>query len=94
MVDFKKRWKQLIGRAGLQDLRQHDLRRTLGSWQAGQGVSLQIIGKSLGHKSAAATEIYSQLNLAPIRQAVVSATKAMIVAGRKKPKQLKAANRG
>jgi site-specific recombinase XerD len=93
VVDFKKRWKSLLVRAGLSDLRQHDLRRTLGSWQAGQGVSLQIIGKSLGHRSVAATQIYSQLNLDPVRESVQAATKAMIVAGRKKPKQLKAGSR-
>ena len=34
--------------AGLRDLPVHDLRRTLGSWQAATGASLTIIGKSLG----------------------------------------------
>jgi integrase len=33
------------------DVRIHDLRRTLGSWQARTGASLSIIGKSLNHKS-------------------------------------------
>ena len=86
IVDFKKRWKALVTRAGLTNLRQHDLRRTLGSWQAGQGTSLLIIGKSLGHKSQAATAIYSQLDLDPVRQSVNSATKAILAAGKKKPR--------
>jgi integrase len=91
LMDIKKRWKALLVRAGIKNLRQHDLRRTLGSWQAGQGSSLLVIGKSLGHRSLKSTQIYSQLNLDPVRESVQAATKAMIVAGRKK---LKAANRG
>jgi integrase len=33
----KKAWKRVLDRAGLSNLRIHDLRRTLGSWQAKQG---------------------------------------------------------
>ena len=47
----KKGWKRILERAGISDLRIHDLRRTLGSWQLKQGASLPIIGKSLNHKS-------------------------------------------
>lgn len=36
---------------GLTDLRLHDLRRTFGSYQAITGASMQVIGKTLGHKS-------------------------------------------
>ena len=63
------------------DLRIHDLRRTLGSWQAATGASLPIIGKSLGHKSLAATQIYARLNLDPVRASVSKATDAMLLAG-------------
>lgn len=55
----------------------HDLRRTLGSWQAMTGASLPIIGKSLNHQSLAATEIYARLEVAPVRAAVKKATDAM-----------------
>src|SRR4030095_5985041 len=47
--------------ARLDDVRIHDLRRTLGSWQARTGASLAIIGKSLGHQSQQATEGYAPL---------------------------------
>jgi integrase len=80
LVEPKKAWKRILKRAGLQDLRLHDLRRTLGSWQAAAGVSLPIIGKSLGHKSLAATQIYARLNLDPVRQAVNAAGDAMLLA--------------
>ena len=90
ITDFKRGWKKLLKRAGLadKDLRQHDLRRTLGSYQAAGGTSLGIIGKSLGHKSLAATAIYAQLDLDPVRESVLSATRTMIAASKKKPKQL------
>ncbi len=48
----KKGWARILERAGIVDLRIHDLRRTLGSWQAKTGASLAIIGKSLNHKIA------------------------------------------
>jgi integrase len=93
LTDFKRGWKELLKRAGFadKDLRQHDLRRTLGSYQAAGGTSLGIIGKSLGHKSLAATQIYAQLDLDPVRESVLSATRTIIAASKKKPKQLKAA---
>lgn len=60
------------------DLRIHDLRRTLGSWQAITGASLPIIGKSLNHKSPAATAIYARLDLDPVRASIDKATGAML----------------
>jgi integrase len=58
----------------------HDLRRTLGSWQAAGGTSLLIIGKSLGHRSESATRIYARLATDPVRESVEKATVAMITA--------------
>src|SRR5690606_24186115 len=66
------------------DLRIHDLRRTLGSWQAKTGASMAIIGKSLNHKSQQATAIYARLDLDPIRNSVETATQAMLEAARVK----------
>ncbi len=68
----------------MRDLRIHDLRRTLGSWQARTGASLAIIGKSLNHKSQQATAIYARLDLDPVRQAVNTATAAMMEAAGQK----------
>jgi integrase len=81
LVEPKNAWKRILGRAGLTNLRLHDLRRTLGSWQAATGASLPIIGKSLGQSSIQATQIYARLNLDPVRSAVSRATDAMLVAG-------------
>jgi len=63
----------LLEEAGLQDLRMHDLRRTLGSYMAIGNQSLHLIGKVLGHKSASATQIYSKLTHDPLRQAMEKA---------------------
>jgi integrase len=70
-------WDRVRERSGLTDVRIHDLRRTLGSWQALSGASLQIIGKSLGHKSMRSTEVYARLSTDPVRESVEKATQEM-----------------
>ena len=77
LIDPKKAWKRILEKAQIQDLRLHDIRRTLGSYQAITGASLPIIGKSLGHKSSQATQIYSRLNNDPIRQSMEKAVGLM-----------------
>lgn len=69
-------WARIITRAEIDDprgTRLHDLRRTLGSWQAAAGASLAIIGKSLNHKSITATAVYARLDLDPVRASVEAA---------------------
>jgi integrase len=80
MESPKKGVKSLMDRAGITNLRIHDLRRTLGSWQAITGASLAIIGKSLGHKSVDATLIYARLSADPVRDSVEKATSAILAA--------------
>ena len=57
LVEAKTAWARILKRAHIKDCRIHDLRRTLGSWQALQGTSLAIIGASLGHQSLQGTHI-------------------------------------
>lgn len=71
--------------AAIKNLRIHDLRRTLGSWQAKTGASLSIIGRSLNHKSTSTTAIYARLDLDPVRESVQRATSAMFAAAGLKP---------
>jgi integrase len=80
LAEVKSAWGRIVRRAGLADVRPHDLRRTLGSWQAAAGASLPIIGKSLGHRSQAATAVYARLNLDPVRAAVDTAAAAILAA--------------
>ena len=86
IVEPKKAWATLLKAAGIKNLRIHDLRRTLGSWQARTGASLPIIGKSLNHKTHQTTAIYARLDLDPVRQSVNTATAAMMEAGGMKEK--------
>ena len=84
LTTVRKRWHSFRKAAGIMDVTMHDLRRSLGSWQARTGASLIIIGKTLGHKSLEATMIYSQLDTDPVRAAVELATSAMFNVGRDK----------
>jgi integrase len=62
------------------NLHMHDLRRSLGSWQAALGASLVVIGKSLGHADLKSTQVYSRLQLDPIKESVSRAADAMMLA--------------
>jgi integrase len=77
LVEPKTAWDRVRERAGLADVRIHDLRRTLGSWQAALGTPLNIIGRSLGHLRQETTAIYARLNLDPVRASVNAATAAI-----------------
>ncbi|WP_377191374.1 tyrosine-type recombinase/integrase [Ruegeria meonggei] len=77
LADPKKAWSRILKEAGIENLRIHDLRRTLGSYQAATGANGYIIGKSLGHRSQQSTAIYARLNLDPVRESVDKATELM-----------------
>jgi len=78
LVEPKSGWKRILQRADLKDLRLHDLRRTLGSWQAATGANSYIIGRSLGHKNQQSTAIYARLSIDPIKESVEKAAQAML----------------
>ncbi|MBK9145148.1 MAG: tyrosine-type recombinase/integrase [Candidatus Melainabacteria bacterium] len=72
-----KAFKKIVAEAGMKDFRIHDLRRTMGSYLAIQGTSMQMIGKALGHKSQAATAVYARLTNDPVRLAMEAAQKVL-----------------
>ena len=80
MVMPKRQWSAFVKTTGLSDLRLHDLRRSAGSWAAMTGASLPIIGKALGHKSVASTEVYARLQVDPVLAALQRAQDAMALA--------------
>lgn len=81
LVEPRKGWERLLAKTNLTNLRIHDLRRTMGSWQAKTGSSLLIIGKSLNHKSTQTTAIYARLDMDPVRESMNTAADAMMKAG-------------
>lgn len=71
---------------GLQDVRLHDLRRTVGSWLAQAGNSLHLIGRVLNHSSTNTTAIYARFGEDHVRQAMDQhATRIMGIAGKGNP---------
>ena len=58
---------QIRVRAGLKDVRIHDLRHSFASAGVNSGLSLPIIGKLLGHSRLITTEKYSHLSADPVR---------------------------
>jgi integrase len=67
-----KAWTSLVSRAGLKEVRLHDLRRTLGSYMAINGCNIVAISKALGHKNQKTTEVYARLSMDPIRDGITS----------------------
>ncbi len=79
----KHAWERVLAAAKLDNLRMHDLRRTLGSWMTMQNVSLTIVGKALGHRSPQATAVYARLAMDPTRQGMAAATTALLGAAKR-----------
>lgn len=61
LEDPKRPWQDLLKKADIKNFRLHDLRRTHGCYQMMAGVSLYVMGKSIGHKSEGATKVYAHI---------------------------------
>ena len=70
LVNISRAWRRIRERAGLLDVRIHDLRRTVGSMLKAAGEDLTLIGKVLNHSQLSTTAIYARLNLDPVRKAL------------------------
>jgi integrase len=69
LVGLTRIWYRIRKRAGLSDVRIHDLRHSFASVAAGAGMGLPVIGRLLGHTQAATTQRYAHLADDPLRQA-------------------------
>ncbi|MDP8244359.1 MAG: tyrosine-type recombinase/integrase [Candidatus Hinthialibacter antarcticus] len=64
-------WRRIKKRAGIDDLRIHDLRRTFVSYMANDKIPLEIASKAIGHRSIRVTEtVYARFKDDPIREAI------------------------
>lgn len=78
-------WYKIIKRAGLDNdengqerLTIHDLRRTLASWQAAEGVGLQQISQTLAHQDISLTaSVYAHINAESTRAGIQAAVEAI-----------------
>jgi integrase len=69
LVGLTRAWYRIRKRAGLEDVRLHDLRHTYASIGAGLGLSLPMIGTLLGHTVPATTQRYAHLAAHPMLEA-------------------------
>lgn len=60
-TDMQKPWRRIRKKAGLSDLRIHDLRHSFASLAVSSGQSLAMIGKLLGHTQVQTTARYAHL---------------------------------
>lgn len=70
MVNIAKPWNRIRKAANLEDVRLHDLRRTVGSWLAQSGNSLHLIGKVLNHSNQSTTAVYARFAQDDVRNAL------------------------
>jgi len=69
LVNLRKPWYRIRKKAGLDDLRLHDLRHSFASVGAAGGLSLPMIGALLGHSQPQTTARYSHFAADPLKQA-------------------------
>ena len=74
ITDLQKPWRRIRARAGLEDVRIHDLRHTYASRALALGESLTMIGKLLGHTQVQTTARYAHLARDSIQTAAARIT--------------------
>ncbi|MFM8499896.1 MAG: tyrosine-type recombinase/integrase [Chakrabartia sp.] len=74
LTDLQPFWQRVRARAGIPEVRIHDLRHTFASTAIAAGHSLPIIGKLLGHTQVQTTARYAHLAAQPAMVAADSIT--------------------
>jgi integrase len=67
--EIKKFWSAVMRKAGIANYRRHDNRHTYASHLVSSGLSLEIVGRLLGHTTATTTKRYAHLADDPLRAA-------------------------
>lgn len=82
LVNLQKPWSRIRRRAGLENVRIHDLRHTFVSVAARRGASLPIMGRLVGHTQAQTTQRYAHLVPDAVREfgeATISEIESLIL---------------
>jgi integrase len=69
LSDLQPFWRRVRARAGLKNVRIHDLRHTFASIAVASGQGLPMIGKLLGHTQVQTTARYAHLAADPVKSA-------------------------
>jgi integrase len=69
LKDVKKFWASVMRQAGITGYRRHDNRHTYASHLVSSGLSLEIVGRLLGHTNPSTTKRYAHLADDPLRAA-------------------------
>lgn len=69
LTDLQHPWQHIRERAGLEDVRIHDLRHSFASGAVKMGEGLPMIGKLLGHTQVQTTARYAHLAAEPVKAA-------------------------
>ncbi len=86
LVNISKAWGRIRKAAKIEDVRLHDLRRTVGSWLTKDGIDLNQIKEALRHASISTTLTYARLGKDPARDAIESHGKRIMgAAGNVRP---------
>ncbi len=89
LVNINSPWRRVRERAGVMDVRLHDLRRTVGSWLAQAGNDLHLIGKVLNHSNLSTSAVYARFSQDIIHKALDEhGARIMEAAGKSKPAEV------
>lgn len=66
-------WERIKKRAQIANLRMHDLRRTVASYECMNGENLSVVSKTLNHKTLAATQVYARVDTSAVSRALQKA---------------------
>lgn len=69
ITDLQHPWRRIRARAGLDDVRIHDLRHTYASNAVSSGMPIQMVGRLLGHTQIQTTMRYAHLADDPVKRA-------------------------
>ena len=81
LSDLGPALKRALKRAGMENVRIHDLRRTVGSWLAQAGRSLHLIGDVLNHRDPKTTAGYAYFQTQQRREALTGHGERVLALG-------------
>jgi integrase len=70
LVSIDKNWDDIRKRAGIADVRIHDLRHTVATWLISSGMEGALVGRVLGHSDPRSTKRYAKFMLKSLTDAL------------------------